>query len=352
MLQMGIYSLMLACIFGSVGASPQDAPPASVRLLIAEISEKDTLASRQATIEQKLDMLKSKGYRIVQEREVAFAIPPTYFRHLNNLTELMEAVDLFQDYEMNSIPEKVQSLVKQIAQSHNRSSSEFSKITFGVAVVAVFETKQTVGEVEILPGKASKQEVAAFFSGDLQSWKSVVQIYADELPEGTREILKDVIRGLPSDAHSTRRNVLKGLKSDSNPSRDTQTMVLFSQSVPSWRVWEEEKAYFLVRYYQLVQREVANERARWHKAWQHAFQQALGERPDWKGWHGNIWEGPWNQLPVDIRQKITTLLQAEGVTEELQESRWQIRMIPYIGFIQHNDIGTYSEWFPVKVIAK
>jgi hypothetical protein len=335
-------------VFNGVGASHETTPLSSIRLLIAEIPEKDAVDLRQATIQQKLDLLKSKDYRIVQEREVAYAISPNYFRPLSNLADLLSAVNLYQDYEVNTIPESLLPLVQQVVEAYNRSLSGFSKLTFSVAVVAAFETQQAVYQVEILPPIASKQEIATFFSGDLQSWSSMVHTRTAGLPQQS----KDLVREIPSNANIRQGNVHKGHKSDSNPARDTPTMVLLSQSVPSWRLLEEDRAYFLARYYQLVNQEVAKEQARWRKIWQDAFQQAFDERPDWKGWQGNRWEGSWDQLPTDIRQKITTLLQAEGVIDELRGSHWRIEITPYIGLVQPNDFGTYFEHFPIKVIAK
>lgn len=352
-MRIGIYHLLgLAYLFSGMGASFDDAPDASARFLIAEVAETDSLNTLQMTNPQRIDLLKSKGYRIVHEREVAYAIPPDYFKQLSNLTDLLRTVELFRRYEVSEIPEESLSLVQQVAQSYNRSPSEFSNITFGVAVVAVFETEQALYQMDILPARASKHEVAAFFLGDQESWDAVVQTYTAGLAGNNRRIPNDLIRGLPTEAQTTQPSVHKGLKTNSNTTRDTRTVILLSQSVPSWRVSEEDKAYFLARYYQLVQREVANERQRWNKVWQRAFQQALGELPDWKDWQGNRWEGSWDQLPAKTRQKLTALLQAKGVTDNLRGSHWRIEAIPYVGFVRQSDIGIYSEWFPAKFTTK
>lgn len=348
MLKVRMYLLSMVCLFNGVGVSSETAQPPSWRLLVAEISETDATDFRQATYREKLDILKSKGYRIVQEREVAYAIPPTYFKHLSDLTNLLSTVSLFQEYEMSTIPEETLSLIRQTAQSYNSSPSDFSGVTCSVAVVAVVETKQAVCQVDILPARADKHQHAAFFAGSLESWREVVHTYTGQSVEVPREILGDLIRGLPNDAQKRQSSVRVSLKGDVNASRDTQTIVLFSQAVPARRLSEEDRAYFLGRYYQLVQREIANEHAQWSKVWQRAFQQVLGENPDWKGWQANVWEGSWEQLPTDIRQKLITSLQAEGLTDDLQGSFWRIEVIPYIGFFRRYDIGTYSEWFPAK----
>lgn len=340
--------LGVLCLF-TLGVPTGFAQPSHTRLLIAEIDETDTLdLYSKKTIQQKIEVLREQGYRIIQEREAVYAIPPSYFKHLGELADLFREVDLFREYELGALPEEQLSFIQQIAQAYNRSPSEFSQVVFSVAVVAVFETEQAVYQVNLLPARASRDQLAAFFTGDVEQWKTVVNLYSSRLSGGASEMLKDFIKEDVRDKRTLRQNVQKAPKSDAEITRDTQTKVLFSQSVPSMRLTDEDRASFLARYYQLVQREVAKARERWNKVWQRTFETMLKDRADWGGWTGNEWTGSWDQLPGDIRQKISIILETEGIADNLRGSRLRLLVIPYLGFVRSEDIGIYSEHYPIN----
>lgn len=338
---------VVLCLF-MLGVPAGVAQPVHTRLLIAEIDEADILDWRSSTNQQKIQMLREQGYRIIQEREAAYAIPPRYFKHLGELAELFREVDLFREYELGALPEEQSSFIQQIAQAYNRSLSEFSQVVFSVAVDAVIETEQAVYQVNLLPARASRDHLAAFFTGDAQQWKTVVDLYSGRASEDASEMLKDFIKGNLHDKWTAQRSVLKASKHDAATTRDTQTKVLFSQTMPSVRLTEEDKASFLTRYYQLVQREVAKERERWNKVWQRIFEAMLKDRTDWGGWRGNEWTGSWDQLPADVRQKISIVLETEGIADNLRGSRVHLLVTPYLGFIRGEEIGIYSEHYPIN----
>ncbi len=331
-----------------LGAPTGFAQLSHTRLLVAEIDETDTLDLRSKTNQQKIEVFRERGYRIIQERETVYAIPPSYFQRYSELAELFGEVDPYREYELGTLPEERSSFIQQIAQAYNRSVSDFSQVVFSMAVEAVFETGRAVYQVNLLPARASRDQLAAFFTGDVEQWKTVANFYSGRLSGGASEMLKDFIKGDRHDKWTLQQGIQEAPKRDAKTTWDTQTKVFFSQSVPSMRLTDEEKASFLARYYLLVQREVAKERERWNKVWQRTFETMLKDRADWEGWTGNEWTGSWEQLPADIRQKISTVLEAEGIADNLRGSRWRLLVVPYLSFIRSEGTGIYSEHYPIN----
>lgn len=334
----GVISLL-----GSVSPSTKN-----VRVVIAEMPNTangggHTTASQQRTPQQTVEILKQNGFRIIQEREVVYAIPPTYFEPLSQASDLLSRVELFREYVPDAIPEEALSRIQSVARVYNFSLEGVSKVIFSAAVIAVVEDNQSVYQLDVLPAMADQSSFAAFFTGDLERWRAIVHAKADTTVK--EELLKDLIPDLPDNFRIGRADIPRVPKSSVSPHH--QKISVFFSSYSAIRVSEEQKARFLARYYQLVQRESEKERARWNKAWLFALHQLLGDSLRLDGWNGNTWEGSWNALPEELRQKLALLLQARGMMNASSKSVWRIVIVPYVGLVREGEAGTYSDWFPI-----
>jgi hypothetical protein len=121
-----------------------------------------TMTSQQSTPQQTVEVLKQNGFRIIQEREVVYAIPPTYFAPLSRASDLLSRVELFRKYASDAIPEEVLSRIRSVAQDYNFSLEGVSKVILSAAVIAVVEDNQSVYQLDVLPATSENIGVLLF----------------------------------------------------------------------------------------------------------------------------------------------------------------------------------------------